>query len=34
MIARPQPNMLTVEYMFNGQRFKKQALEGTLLVLP
>ncbi len=33
-VQGPQPNMLTVEYMFNGQRLKKQALEGTLLVLP
>lgn len=34
VVQAPQPNMLTVEYMFNGQRLKKQALEGTLLVLP
>lgn len=33
-VQGPQPNTLTVEYMFNGQRFKKQAAEGTLLVLP
>lgn len=34
VVQAPQPNMLTVEYMFNGQRLKKQALEGTLLVMP
>ncbi len=27
-------NMLTVEYMYNGQKFKKQAIEGSHLVLP
>jgi S-adenosylmethionine synthetase len=27
-------NILTVEYVFNGQRFKKQAAEGTQLILP
>jgi hypothetical protein len=27
-------NMLTVEYMYNGQKYKKQAVEGTHLVLP
>jgi hypothetical protein len=27
-------NILTVEYMFNGQRLRKQAAEGTQLVLP
>lgn len=34
VVQGPQPNLLTVEYMYNGQRFKKQASEGTLLVLP
>lgn len=34
VVQAPQPNMLTVEYMYNGQRLKKQAAEGTLLVLP
>ncbi|WP_395739275.1 hypothetical protein [Prosthecobacter sp.] len=27
-------NMLTVEYMYNGQKYKKQAIEGSYLVLP
>lgn len=27
-------NILTVEYMFNGQKLRKQAAEGTQLVLP
>ena len=34
VIQSPQANLLTVEYMFNGQRFKKEALEGSYLVLP
>lgn len=34
VVQAPQPNMLTVEYTYNGQRLKKQAAEGTLLVLP
>jgi hypothetical protein len=27
-------NTLTVEYMYNGQRYKKQAIEGSYIVLP
>jgi len=27
-------NTLTVEYMFNGQRYKKQAIKGSYIVLP
>ncbi|WP_395752858.1 hypothetical protein [Prosthecobacter sp.] len=27
-------NMLTVEYLYNGQKYKKQAVEGSYLVLP
>uniref|UniRef100_UPI0037838BB5 hypothetical protein n=1 Tax=Prosthecobacter sp. TaxID=1965333 RepID=UPI0037838BB5 len=29
-----EKNLLTVEYIYNGVRYKKQALEGTQLVLP
>lgn len=29
-----QKNILTVEYIYNGVRLKKQALEGTQMVLP
>lgn len=28
------PNVLTIEYMFNGQRMMKQGIEGTKIVLP
>jgi len=34
VVQGPQRNMLMVEYMYNGQRLKKQALEGSYLVLP
>jgi hypothetical protein len=27
-------NMLTVEYLYNGQKYKKQAVEGSYIVLP
>jgi hypothetical protein len=29
-----EKNLLTVEYLYNGVWYKKQALEGTQLVLP
>lgn len=28
------PNVLTIEYMFNGRRMVKQGIEGTKIVLP
>jgi hypothetical protein len=34
VVQQQGKNYLTVEYMYNGQKFKKQAAEGTYLVLP
>lgn len=34
VVQEQNRNMLTVEYMYNGQKFKKQAIEGSYIVLP
>jgi len=34
VIQEQNRNVLTVDYRYNGRRYKKQAMEGTLIVLP